>query len=172
MLELLGATLIVGACGALGLAARQRLTLRIAALTAMLDGVRLISAEIEGRMTPLPDVFHQLARSPNRFQRRLFGEICARMERAESMSLGYHWSSTVRDLADELALAPDDCAVLRDAAAFLGRYDAGQQVKSLDYTASRLEECRRAACAELRQRGNVYRACGVAVGILVVLVML
>ena len=106
MLELLGATLIVGACGALGLAARQRLTLRIAALTAMLDGVRLISAEIEGRMTPLPDLFHQLARSPNRFQRRLFGEICARMERAESMSLGYHWSSTVRDLADELALAP------------------------------------------------------------------
>ena len=37
MLELLGATLIVGACGALGLAARQRLTLRIAALTAMLE---------------------------------------------------------------------------------------------------------------------------------------
>ena len=34
------------------------------------------------------------------------------------------------------------------------------------------EECRRAACAELRQRGSVYRACGVAVGILVVLVML
>lgn len=172
MLNVLGALLIVGACGTLGLAARQRLTMRVAALTAMLTAVRQISAEIESRMTPTPEILTELAESHDRFQRRLFGEICARMEKQAGMSLGYHWSSAVRDLAEELCLGDEGCAVLRDASAFLGRYDSGQQVQCLSYTAARLEECRRSACEELRQRGSVYRTCGIAVGILVVLVLI
>lgn len=172
MLKLLGAALIVGACGTLGLAARQRLTLRITVLTSMLTAMHRISAEISGPGTPLPALFHALASDGDRFQRRLFGEICRRMRLSDSLSLGYQWSSTVRDLSEEFGLLPEDSAVLRDAAAFLGRYDAAQQLLCLTDTERRLEACRQAACEALRQRGNVYRSCGVAVGILVVLVMI
>ena len=65
-----------------------------------------------------------LAHSQNPDQRRLFGEMKKRMEQSPGMSLGYHWSSTVRDLREELQLGEEAAAILRDASAFLGRYDA------------------------------------------------
>ena len=94
------------------------------------------------------------------------------MDKAPGMSLGYHWSSAVRDLADELNLGQDAAAILRDASAFLGRYDAGQQLQCLSYTAARLEACRREACAAYKRHGNVYRTCGIAAGIFVVLILI
>ena len=171
MLKLLGCLLVVGACGALGLSARQQLRARVSAINAMLDALTTLCVEIEGSLSPLPAVFARLAQSANGRQKRLFGEICRRMEQAPGMSLGYHWSSTVRDLADELGLAPPECTALRDAAAFLGRYDSAQQIECLRQTARKLEECRREACEALHQKGNVYRTCGLAAGLLAVLVL-
>ena len=172
LLTALGATLILGACTALGLSARGRLRRRIAALSAMLDALAFLRAEIEGPHTPLPDLIAALARGGQPDTRRLFGEIGRRMDKAPGMSLGYHWSSAVRDLADELNLGPDAAAVLRDAAAVLGRYDAGQPLQCLAYTAARLATCRREACAAYRRHGSVYRTCGIAAGIFVVLILI
>ena len=158
LLTAMGAVLILGACTALGLSARGRLRRRIAVLSAMLDALAFLRAG--------------LAQSGQPDARRLFGEIARRMDKAPGMSLGYHWSSAVRDLADELNLGQDAAAILRDASAFLGRYDAGQQLQCLSYTAARLEACRREACAAYKRHGNVYRTCGIAAGIFVVLILI
>ena len=172
LLTAMGAVLILGACTALGLSARGRLRRRIAVLSSMLDALSFLRAEIDGPHTPLPDLIAALAQSGQPDARRLFGEIGRRMDKAPGMSLGYHWSSAVRDLADELNLGQDAAAILRDASAFLGRYDAGQQLQCLSYTAARLEACRREACAAYKRHGNVYRTCGIAAGIFVVLILI
>lgn len=172
MMTALGALLIVGACTTLGMAARGKLRRRLTVLSAMLDAVAFLKAEIEGPHTPLPDLLDRLAHSDNPDQRRLFGEMRKRMDKAPGMSLGYHWSSTVRDLSDDLCLGPEATGVLRDASAFLGRYDAEQQLECLRYTTARLESCRQQACEEYRRHGNVYRTCGIAAGIFVVLMLI
>lgn len=172
MMTALGIILILGVCTTLGVAARGRMRRRITAISAMLDAIAFIRAEIEGPHTPLPDMITALADSNSPDQRRVFQEMKKRMDKVPGMSLGYHWSSTIRDLAEELNLGPDAAAVLRDASSFLGRYDAGQQLQSIAYAMTRLESCRREACADYRKHGNVYRTCGIAAGIFVVLVLI
>ena len=172
MLKWMGILLIIGSCGSLGMAARDRLHRRVCALASMIAALERIRAEIDGRLTPLPDILQMLADTGDRTQQRLFGEMCERAKDGAGLSLAYHWSSSVRDLADELAFGADETRVLSDASSFLGRYEQSQQLRSLDYTVARLEEYRRNACEELRKRGSVYRTCGVAAGIITVLVLL
>lgn len=172
MLTALGALLVIGACTTLGLSARSKMRREIMVLSAMLDAIAFLRAEIEGPHTPLPELIDALAHSENPDQSRLFREMHQRMERMPGMSLGYHWSSTMRDFAEELCLGQEAIGILRDASSFLGRYDAGQQLECLRYTAARLENCRKQACLDYRQHGNVYRTCGIAAGIFTVLILM
>lgn len=172
ILTAMGATLILGACTTLGMAARGKLRRRISVLSSMLDATAFLRAEIEGPHTPLPDLIDALSHSQNADQRRLFGEMKKRMEQSPGMSLGYHWSSAVRDLSEDMQLGPEATATLRDASAFLGRYDASQQLQCLSYTITRLESCRQEACEAYRKHGSVYRTCGIAAGIFVVLILI
>ena len=172
LLTAMGAMLTLGACTTLGMAARSKLRSRISVLSSMLDACTFLRAEIEGPHTPLPDLIETLAHSQNPDQRRLFGEMKKRMEQSPGMSLGYHWSSTVRDLREELQLGEEAAAILRDASAFLGRYDASQQLQCLAYAMTRLESCRQQACEAYRRHGSMYRTCGIAAGIFVVLILI
>lgn len=172
MMTALGAMLILGACATLGMAARSKMRKRISALSAMLDAMAFVRAEIEGPHTPLPDVVDTLAHSNNPDQRRVFREMCKRIEKIPGMSLGYHWSSTIRDFAEEMNFGPDATAVLRDASSFLGRYDVSQQLQCITYAISRLETCRQEACTEYRKHGGIYRTCGIAGGIFIVLILI
>lgn len=172
MLKALGALLIIGACTTLGLAAHAKLRRQIASLSAILNAITFLRAEIEGPRTPLPELIDTLAHSKNPDTRLLFREMRRRMEQMPGMSLGYHWSSTVRDLADDLCLSDEATAILRDASSFLGRYDAGQQLQCLNYTAERLEGYRQRACQEYQKHGNIYRTCGIAAGIFLVLMLI
>lgn len=172
MLKLLGAVLIVGACTSLGMAAKQRLAGRIAAITSLLDALDTIAAELSYQQTPLPEIIAQLRGSHNRTIARLFTEMSARAERGGGMSLSYHWQTAVRDLYAELGMEAAEAEILRDAAAYLGRYRLEQQLTGIAHTRQRLEAVRAEACEALRSKGNIYRTCGVAVGIVTVLVML
>lgn len=170
MLKLVGVMLVLGSCGTLGLAARERLRNRVRTLEAMLSALLRIRAEIAGALVPLPTILQELAESKQTVQAQVFGEMCTRMNQQNGLSLAYHWSSTFRDMADDLGLQNEEILILRDAATFLGRYAQEQQLRNLDYTITRLEEVRHTACEELCKRGGVYRTCGIAAGIVAVLV--
>ena len=81
MLTALGALLVIGACTTLGLSARAKMRRRIAVLSAMLDAIAFLRAEIEGPHTPLPELIDALAHSENPDQSQLFREMQRRMER-------------------------------------------------------------------------------------------
>ena len=57
-------------------------------------------------------------------------------------------------------------------AAFLGRYDAAQQLRDLEHTRGRLLELREAAREAARVRGGLYRTCGAAIGVMTVLILI
>ena len=50
--------------------------------------------------------------------------------------------------------------------------DAVEQAAGLDQIGRRLSAARAAAAEELQSKGNLYRTCGIALGILVVLVLI
>ena len=64
------------------------------------------------------------------------------------------------------------CDILCDAANYLGRYDADEQLTGLTQVERRLAASREAAQEDLANRGNLYRTCGIALGLLVILVLI
>lgn len=172
MLKLMGAVLIFGACASLGLSARQGLRQRVSSADAMLLALALIEGEIASRRTPVPEIVGQLSESDNAAIRTVFGALYRRLLMADGLSLGYHWRAALRETRDEVGLDRDACDILCEAAAWLGRYDAGEQIAGLRQIARRLRAARDAAAGELQNKGNLYRTCGVALGLLVVLVLI
>ncbi len=172
MLKLFGSVLVMGACCALGLAAQQQLRQRLCALEAMLGALDYISAEIACRMTPLPVLIEQLAASPERAVCCVFGAVLRELRTEDGCSLPYKWCRAVRVSREASGLGEEETLVLCDIAAFLGRYDAKQQTKELDYVRSRLCDIRARVRDETHVRGKLYRSCGAAIGVMTVLILL
>ena len=105
------------------------------------------------------------------------GKICGaelqrRLREQNGLSLGYLWRSTLRDCRAQVGLGTQECDILCDAANYLGRYDADEQLTGLSQVERRLAASREAAQEDLANRGNLYRTCGIALGLLVILVLI
>ena len=168
MLKLIGAVMIFGSCAALGLSARQNLRRRVTAADAMLLALSLIGSEISCRRTPLPEIIGELAENQNPTIRLVFSGL----REQNGLSLSYLWRANLRDNRAEAGLGAVECDILCEAANYLGRYDAAEQVAGLEQVGRRLSAARAAADEELRGKGNLYRTCGIALGILVILVLI
>ena len=172
MLKLIGAVMIFGSCAALGLSARQNLRRRVTAADAMLLALSLIGSEISCRRTPLPEIIAGLAENQNPTIRLVFSGLRRRLREQNGLSLSYLWRANLRDNRAEAGLGAVECDILCEAANYLGRYDAAEQVAGLEQVGRRLSAARAAADEELRGKGNLYRTCGIALGILVILVLI
>lgn len=172
MLKLLGSVLIFGACTALGLSAREKLLHRLRALDAVLAALDYMANELECRLTPLPAMIETLAASPNRLTAELFGALQQKMNEDNGQSLPFKWCCALREGRDSLGLDEPELSILCDMAGFLGRYDATQQIKNIDYSRSRLADVRARVENETRVRGNLYRTCGVCIGVMAVLILI
>ena len=172
MLKLIGSVMVFGSCAALGLSARQNLRRRVAAADAMLLALGLIRSEISGRRTPMPEIVDLLTENEQPIVRKVFRTLQRRLREQNGLSLGYLWRSTLRDCRAQVGLGTQECDILCDAANYLGRYDADEQLTGLSQVERRLAASREAAQEDLANRGNLYRTCGIALGLLVILVLL
>ena len=171
MLKLIGSVMIFGSCAALGLNARRELRRRVAVADAMLLALRLMENEITARRTPMPEIIDLLAKNENAVVRQIFSGVRRRMRERSGLSLSYLWCAGMRAAQADAGLGREECGVLCDAANFLGRYDASEQKAAIDTALHRLQMLRELAFAELRDRGSLYRTCGIAAGLLVILVL-
>lgn len=172
MLKLLGAVMIFGSCAALGLSARQMLSRRVAAADAMLLALALMESEISARRTPLPTIFTELAENEQPLLHQFFGRLDERLRAQDGLSLSYLWRATCRDAGEQIGLGREERDILTDAANFLGRYNADEQLAGLRQISRRLAAARELASGEMQNKGNLYRTCGIAMGLLVVLVLI
>ena len=172
MLKLLGAVMIFGSCAVLGLNARQTLRRRVSAADAMLLALSLIESEISCRRAPLPEIVDELAAQDNPVLKTVFQSLARRLREQNGLSLGYLWRAALRDERERVGLGKAECEILCDAASFLGRYNADEQTAGLAQIARRLETARGIAAEELQNKGNLYRTCGIALGLLVILVLI
>lgn len=172
MLQMLGIVLVIGSCTALGLSARQRLVRRVRALTQFLRAFDLILTEMRANQTPLPQLIDRLCGEELGEVRRFFVSLQKRMQRQSEFSFSHHWQAAARDLAEPLGLGREEVEALRHAALYLGRYQAEQQIDGLQYTRAQLEGICKEARQALQTKGNLYRTCGIAAGVALVLMML
>lgn len=169
MLQALGAVLVISSSTALGISVRQRLLKRSNTISHWIFSIDLITAEIEQNHTPLPEIIKMLSEQGSMLLRPVFSEMLKRMESQSELSFSYHWHSTIRDLAPSLNMDNDEVNILRQASSYLGRYQAEMQVSGLLHTRARLVSAQASAEQDIKNKGNVYRMCGIAAGIITVL---
>ena len=119
-----------------------------------------------------PEIVGLLAENEQPIIRKGFRTLQRRLREQNGLSLGYLWRSTLRDCRAQVGLGAQECDILCDAANYLGRYDADEQLTGLSQVERRLAASREAAQEDLANRGNLYRTCGIALGLLVILVLI
>lgn len=172
MLKILGALLIVGACSTLGVSAKHRIRQRMHALDAMIAALQFIVSELQCRMLPLPEIIQALANSTNHITKHVFVSLSQKMTENDDLSVPYKWCKTFRECQDYIGLGAEETQLICDISGFLGKYDVAQQVSNLKYVEQRLVNIRSIAQEEFHTKGNIYRSCGIAVGIITVLILL
>lgn len=172
MLKLIGSVMVLGSCAALGLNARQNLRRRVAAIDALTLAMELMRSEILCHRSPIPEIVDQLAQSENAIIRTLFTSLQQKLRQENGLSLGYLWRQNLREHRDKLGMGRAACETACAAAEYLGRYDAQEQADGLKRIATRLTAERQAAQSELQEKGNLYRTCGIAVGLLTILALI
>jgi len=142
---------------------------RVKALASFIAALQIIKAEVVFRALPLPRLLDGLARDGEGAAAHFFGGIGARMgERGDSF-----WACAQPALKNLKAtgLLGSDVRALSVALHVLGRYDSGTQAEALDCGIAALSRALEEARAELGQKGRVYRAMGVTVGIMLALMV-
>lgn len=172
MLKIIGAILIFGSSAALGLAARQTISKRVAAADAMLLALMLIRNEISYMKETMPEIMRTLAANENQIVAKVFTSLTREIELRKELSFSYLWRKNLQEMQAEIGLGAPECEILCQAANFLGRYNAEEQIEALKNIEQKLKISREVAAEELKSKGNLYRTSGLAVGILVILVLI
>ena len=172
MLKLLGSILIVGASAALGLAVRQHAVVKVRVLAEWIDCINLLILEIGQRNIPLQEAFLVIAGSRNRLVGPFFYELSKQISGLPVYDFSMIWRKSLKRFWEDWGLQQEEQEILLGIAEYLGRYDSAAQTQCLETAMLRLRACRDHTADELRSNKSLYRTCGAAAGILLVLVLI
>lgn len=172
MLKIMGVLLVVGSFTGIGMTQRQQFRRRILALSDMLSALDLIAAELSFHLTSIPDIVTKLAADSRSSISELFLPMQQMIRCEDGLSMTFKWMKTMREYGTSVGLKEEDILILCDLSEFIGKYDVQAQLNSISYAKTRLTKQLDIASAEMKSKGNVYRTCCVAAGILLVLILI
>lgn len=153
----LGALLLVGACGGMGLAKIGNLRRRIALLDSLCENLRQLQTELLQRNPPLPDLLVQL------------GQPTLAENVRRGMTMGQAAKPLLERLEGEL---PKTAQTLEQLCCSLGRYDSSTQAQACTHALLQLQGQREELSRELAEKGNLYRTVPLAFGLMAALAVL
>lgn len=170
MIKLIGACLLLIGSGGLGVAAVAYLQSRVDCLRAFSAAVGLMGKELDFRLTPLPDLFLLMAERTAAPVSNFF-ETCRKgvLTDLGVGGLSQIWSSALR--TNHLPLHLEEIQTLETLGIALGRYDADNQRRILEYTGEELRLHLRKAEAERLNMGRVYGTLCLSAGALMMIVL-
>ena len=153
----LGALLLVGGCGSIGLAKIDGLRRKITLLGGICSKLQQLQTELLQRNAPLPDVLMQMEQA----------------NLADDLRRGMTAQQAARPLLQKLkADLPHSAHTLEQLSAVLGRYDSATQARACAHALQQLQEQRLALLQELAEKGNLYRTVPLAFGLMAALAVL
>ncbi len=171
MFKIVGVLLILGSFTAVGISAKQVLAQRIKTLKSFINALEILHSEICQRLTPIPQIINQLCDKRIGKSHEFFKLLNDAIIADDTHSLSYKWNKSINDSFEILGLDENDSRIIADLSSFLGRYDAQEQSRHILYTKKLLISNLKLAQNEMDTKGDVYRTCAIAAGIILVLVL-
>lgn len=159
--------MIICACTAMGFTASSRLSLRIRSLSGILMALEITESEIFFKLSTIPQIMKAAANATGAGVSEMFSELYEKSNIINNKSFAEKWLSVLKNRQEQLGLSAGDVEILGEMPAFLGKYDAERQTSSLSYIRRRLEASLAEAEEEKKSKGKIYRALGVASGLII-----
>ncbi len=170
MIKALGAMLVVGCCSLLGLAAVGHSNQRLRSLRSLLDALELMKAELEGMLTPLPELMLGLRLRAEQPAAEFFSRVNWLSEK-KRLPFRSAWEQAVQD-TEALCLRPEEARALESLGAVLGRYDAETQAAAVERTRQRLSLFRDLEERDRVRKNRLSAALGAGAGIALAILLL
>ena len=171
MIRILGAVLVIGATGTIGLTSMWRMGMRVRILTALIAALETMKGEICDRLTPMPELIVRLSDECDSVLYPFFGRMKAEMGKLGASSFYFIWKRAIEH-SPELELSDREKMALIDLGRTLGRYDVEEQRSAIGHTMRRMEGFLKKAEDERRTGGKVHAVLGLIAGIFVVIMLL
>lgn len=167
MLKLIGAIMMIGATTAIGVSKMEAMTARVQTLEGFAAAFDRINAETQFNLTPLPELFYQLACTMPQPVSSFFESCFQQGGDLTETSLYPVWCRALREVK---SLNGDDRRVIAQAGNVLGRFDPENQRQGMSAVADsvkvRLEEAREKRKTEGKTCTTLAVAAGFALVIL------
>lgn len=159
-------------CGVIGFRVAARYRDRSRQIRSLTQGLRLLRADIEYSMTPLPYALEKIARQTEGPLRPVFEELAEQVRTgtvsvAEAFEVAAHRCRT----NPALALQSSELEVLTEFGGTLGQSDRRHEVQNLDAALIRLEGLEQLAEESQRKNERLWQYLGVLGGLLVVVML-
>ncbi|HOB08071.1 MAG: stage III sporulation protein AB [Limnochordia bacterium] len=171
MLRILGAGLVVAACGAGGLIMARSYSVRPQNLQSLAAAVQMLATEIHYARSSLPEACRRIAGQIDNPAAAFFARFAEVLAGGRGLTAAEALDQSLAVLADA-GFANQDIELISQLGAVLGRSDAEDQLKHLAILYERLEHSRIKAEQERDKMARLWNYLGFCVGALVVLMLI
>lgn len=171
MLKLIGACLILAACGHIGLTWARIYEKRPQQLTALEGALQLLETEILYTATPLREALKQVEAKCDPEVAGLFRSTAAELNKMEGITAGEAWERAAEEFFPETALSQRDLHIIKRFGAYLGASDREDQAKHLEMAKSQLRLAASQAEAISLKNSKVFKYLGFLSGLMLVLIL-
>lgn len=169
MIRAIGGGLIIITCSALGFRIAKTYRDRPRELTDIASAIRMLRAEIEFNLTPLPEALRRIADRTNPPLQSTFEMASERLTRGDSVQEAF--DDSVDYLRTHSALSKEDVEALKDFTKTLGTSDLLHQTQQLDNAISRIQSLESDARALQQKNERLWQYLGLLLGLLIVIVL-
>lgn len=171
MLRVMGAICVVSGAGAVGFGFAAGVRRQARQLTELCTALETMQAEIEYRMTPLPQLLRELAGICTPPLDTLFIRWSDALSNAQGATVSYALSCALRRTRG-LALSAESIQALRTLSLQLGRFDTAQQGRAVGLCAQRLRQELLQLEAGKQTRCRSYQTIAICAGLALAVILL
>ncbi len=171
-MKLAGFLILVAGSGGYGFSIACRVETRLRQLQELCQLLLMIQGEIQYRNAVLEEAFQAIAGRLDGWRSQFLRRLCEKMAMASGETLESLWRQECRRLRKETCLNGKDIQFLEEIGSQIGSLDRKMQVTTLEYFQLRLSHAMEEARQKKEGQCRLYRALGIAGGMLAALVLI
>ena len=165
MLKLLGAVLLLAACGGWGFSSAWQLRQRLADLRELRRIASVLRQEIAYAGMALPEALRRIGNRTEGIFKEFLDSLAAELTRCPGESFHLIFSEQTDEILSRTAMEPADLADFKELGKYLRYLDRGMQLSNLDLYLSETEGKIERLTEELPARKKLFQTMGVLAGV-------
>lgn len=171
MLRLIGAVMIIAACGLVGIIVSKSYLLRPKYLHDLSAALQLLETEINYTRTSLPEACTIIAKRIKEPVSQFFTCFAESLKNESGVNAQEAWDNSLIVLADA-GFLKQDIEIIKQLGSVLGRSDAADQLKHITALQKRIQALAKVAELERDKNVRLWNYLGFCIGALVVLLLI